>query len=831
MNFTKTLKAQNRYVKIALAIVAVCITVIVLGMALVALNKKRIIANITGTAGNAINAKISIGDVKLSIFKEFPYASVHLSDVLITDSMYAEHKIPLLKAADVYLSINPAKIFSKELPVRGISLENADFNLFTDSLGYTDTYVLKIKKNGNSPAKDKAPFPVKKIDLLECRFTLVDQQKDKKYDISIPDMVARLRRHNNKISIDADANLLVNELSFNTRKGSYLVGKTFKGKLGLDYITDSSRLRFQNMKVDIDRQPLTLTGFLDLGKIDPQFSLNIQTQRINYIKVQEFLPAAIAKALQIVHIEQPLKADIELNGPMKGGEPLIAVKATGSKTKLLTPFLDFDGADFDAFYTNQVNPALPRHDSNSVIKVTRFEADWHEIPVQSSNFEILNLTTPLLTANLVSKFGLDKLNEFTGSTLRFGKGEALLALNYKGPIVRNDQTNSLLNGEIKFSNGEMLYVSRNIQADKMSGTFQFNNSNLIIPQLALSVLGNNFKMNGRANNLLSILNTEPNKANVNWNISVPSLDLTSLTGFLRKKQMTRLQKANTNSADDFANKLDKLLDEGRFDLNLSAGDIHFKKFRASSLNADVSLLQNDYLLNRISLRSAAGNITASGNVRDIGKENKVDLKAKFSDVNVNDVFTYFNNFGQDAIEAKNLGGILNADINASLRLDESGGVVPASVVSTVDFNLRNGSLTRYEPLKKIQKFIFKKRNFDYITFAPIKSRFEIADRDIKINRMEISSSVLRMFIEGTYSLKGNTDISIQVPFSNLKKMDPDDVPENIGVNTRVGRSLFLRGIPVPGTNEVTIALDVFKNYYKEKRKEEEGGAKKKSRKQ
>jgi hypothetical protein len=46
--------------------------------------------------------------------------------------------------------------------------------------------------------------------------------------------------------------------------------------------------------------------------------------------------------------------------------------------------------------------------------------------------------------------------------------------------------------------------------------------------------------------------------------------------------------------------------------------------------------------------------------------------------------------------------------------------------------------------------------------------------------MEIQSSVLTMFVEGVFSTKGNTDIRIQVPLSNLKKRDENYIPKNLG---------------------------------------------------
>jgi hypothetical protein len=66
--------------------------------------------------------------------------------------------------------------------------------------------------------------------------------------------------------------------------------------------------------------------------------------------------------------------------------------------------------------------------------------------------------------------------------------------------------------------------------------------------------------------------------------------------------------------------------------------------------------------------------------------------------------------------------------------------------------------------------VFKNRNFENIQFVELKNKLEINRGDININRMEIQSSVISLFVEGLFSPRGgNTDNSVQVPLSNLKK--------------------------------------------------------------
>ena len=90
------------------------------------------------------------------------------------------------------------------------------------------------------------------------------------------------------------------------------------------------------------------------------------------------------------------------------------------------------------------------------------------------------------------------------------------------------------------------------------------------------------------------------------------------------------------------------------------------------------------------------------------------------------------------------------------------------------FSLKNAQLKNFEPFLNIQEIAFKNRNLDDVRFAELKDTFDIQNGDIYIHRMSVQSSALTMNIQGVYSFGNNTDISIQLPLSNLKKHSNDD---------------------------------------------------------
>jgi hypothetical protein len=783
------------------------------------MNKASIIKQVTAEVGKKINGKVTVGDVDLSFFSQFPKVSVVLNHISITDCMYAQHKHAFFKANHLFARLSIWRLIRKQAPLNGLRVDQGEIYLYTDSTGYTNGYLVQEKKDaGASKTASSERNELKSVILNDVSLIIDDRLKKKLHNYFVNSLNLKLDdKDDQSFFFNAKADIKIHHMAFNLARGSFFKETPFTGKFEVLFNKKSNQLQFDSINIKLAGQPFNLSGRFDLKGPTPQFMLRAHTRKLQYKEGKALLPERIVTSLSIVDLDKPLDVDVNLEGPLKGGEPLIYVNWATKKTHLKTPFLDFENASFTGYFTNEFSKPLGRHDSNSVIHVHDFAADWHGLPLESNNIEILDLIKPILTCDLVSKFPLTKLNEVLGSNfLQLQSGDGSVNLTYKGPIERNNNTNSLINGTVSFKNGTVLYAPRNVAMKNVSGEILFKNSDVLVKDLRCVVLDNKILMQGQAKNLLTLINTEPGKARIDWNIATPSLNLGAFNFLLKPGKKVVVASTNKNQLASAASNIDAVLEKAVLHVNLDAANLLYKKFEASNVNADVTLLENRYVLNNVSMSHAGGRMNMNGSLVN-EKPNYLQAKINTSldNVDVSKVLAAFENFGQDAIMAQNLDGKLTAKVNASLGLDEDGKVYPATVNSTVDFSLRDGALNNYEPIKRLQNFLFKNRDFDNIRFAELTNRLEIQNRDIKINRMEIQSTVFSFFIEGIYSLKGNTDLSIQVPLSNLKKREADYNPENIGTDKKGGRSIFIRGRPGDDGN-VSFKLDLFNKYKKEK---------------
>ncbi|MEO6404882.1 MAG: AsmA-like C-terminal region-containing protein [Ferruginibacter sp.] len=777
----------------------------------VSAKKHKIITQVTNMLSQKIAGKVNLGDVELSFIRDFPHVSVLLHDVSVTDSMFPSHHIPLLKSKEIFASLSITKLIVGKADIKRLRVKDGEINLFTDSLGYTNKYLLKPKQVSTSAKGSAGGFTIRKVVLDNVKLHMVDALKGKDHKVLAWHLETEIDKEDGNINFTTEANLLVEGLGFNTSRGSYLTHKSLEGNFNFVYNLTLQKIIFDNVKLKLEQQPFNISASFDTKPLDPQFELKLNTTNADYDLIKTLLPGNIQRSLSIVSLEKYISADANISGPLKGGEPLVNISWRVKDADLKTPFLDFTKASFTGMFTNESQVGLPRNDPNSKIVLNKFGALWRGIPVTMNQISIVNLLTPTLTCDLHAITAIGNLEQLMQSdVLQFKSGKLQLDLTYNGPIERNNNTNSFINGNVQVSDGELLYAPRNVEMKNVNARVDFKNSDVIVQNLQCNVLGHSVTMNGTAQNLLSLLKTDPRKANIAWNISMPFLKLESFL-FLLKSKNKKVASTKKKSGILTAG-LDDALEEASLVVSLKTARIIYNNFEASNFSGKITLKEDNYLLDNLSMSHAGGSMRLNGSLLKVPQNYyQARINTKIENADVKKVFTSFENFGQDAILASNLEGKLTADINASMFIKDEGKMKASGITGTVDFSLRDGALINYEPVKKMQKFIFKNRDFDNIRFAELKDKLDISNQEIRINRMEIQSTVMSLFVEGLYSRKGNTDISIQVPLSNIKKRDGDMIPENIGVNKKTGTSIFLRGRPGSDGN-VQFKLDLFHKY-------------------
>ncbi|WP_018615361.1 AsmA-like C-terminal region-containing protein [Segetibacter koreensis] len=808
------MKKYLRYIAKGIGVfVAVLLFVYLAAYTYVTFNKKSIIEQIKEQVADKLNGDIQIGDISLGFLSTFPGISVLLENVSIKDTLFSQHHHPFFVAKKIYLNLSVISIIQKSNPVNGVRLDDGQLYVYKDSTGYTNAYLFSPKSDMRATTKTPASkLEIETIRLRDVRLIFDDRKKSKLYDFDVKRYTCNIINTDSALTFKTKNNILVHTLAFNTAAGSFLKDAKVEGNFDVHFNKIKKQLAFNNIDINIKNHLFKISGAFHFTKAST-FSLNIATKNLDYDFARTLLPEAKSTALSIVKLDKPVnEVKAEISGPLNGGDPLVNATYTCRENNVQSPYASFTNCSFTGSYTNEVVVGLPRKDPNSRLRFHNFTGTWQNLAIKSKDIYINNLQVPVVNADIKTDFDLSQLNTLiASSTFDVHQGKGTLDIIYSGPLQENTKENTLLNGKLTFSNGILMYHPRNIEMKDVNGNIVFKNSDVYVNDLRGNVQGSKIIMNGSGKNLLALLKTNPGKMFLDWNLYSPSLNLASFTSLLQKRIATTRK---NNLKSKIGKNLDEIVSQANFHVDVKTDQLIYKRFTGTNVRASLGLINENWVLNNISLSHGGGSMSISGYLNEkSSRYYSAKIKANIQNADVNKVFYAFDNFGQNGITSENLRGKLTSTADVTMDIDRDLAGKPMNMEGYVDFSLKKGALLHYEPLRKIQDAAFTRRNFDEIYFAELKDRFDIKDREIIINRMEIESTVLTLFVEGVYSLRGKTDISIQIPISNIKKRDDDYKLENKGADAKGGASIYVRGKPGDDGN-IKFKLDLFKKLRK-----------------
>lgn len=804
-------KPARTAVKLLLYTLGFVLLLLVVLSAYVEFNKKQLLEKIRQTTSKTLRSEITYKNADISIWQNFPYIGIHLYDVYVEDSVYHQ---PFFQMQEVKGQVSLMQVFRKNVQLRGVSLKNGSIHLFTDTTGYTNKYLLQVKKQKDSSGK--SDFSIDRASLTNVSIILENKQRNKLFNFLFHELDAALSTSGEVWNIDLETKALVKSMGFNLAKGSYLKDQVIQVAANLRYNKADAMLSFNNENFKIDEHSYVLSGnFMLRG--DGHFDLSIKSKQAPYHKLQRLLPANIITKLNKIKLQKAIDVEASIKGPMAYKTvPHVQVSWNVKNNMLITEVAQLSGCSFTGTFNNQRVKGQPLTDENSEIVLKNFIGNWDGIRLSGKHISINNLVDPYIHLALTSATDLPTLDKKIGlESIDLISGAASLHLTYSGPLITDIGILDRMNGQLQFNGGTIRYIPRNFTFSNCSGTVFFSHNNVRVNDLKCTLGKNQFIVNAAGNNLSGLSAADASKATVSCNVYTPTLNIAELMNLFASKKAVVKTKARQSGIFNTVSTVDHVMDHGNLSVQLSAGTVLYKNFAGQNLKGTVIFSNNDLLLRNMSVNHANGRMDVSADIKQTANSNSASAKVQLHNVDVKKVFHAFNNFGQDGIEAHNMQGTLNTIAQVALIFDNTGNMVPGALKGSVDFSLRNGALVNYEPLMEIKKSIFKNKDMSHVTFAELKNKLEIDGFKVKINKMEVQSSAIGMFVDGLYDIKKeDTKINIQVPLKGLKQRDSTYIPHNIGIDTKAGTSVYLEGKVDKKTGKVKFGLNTTKTIRK-----------------
>ena len=783
-------------------------------------NRDKILEQITAQLNEGINGEFKIQKLDFTILNDFPNFTLTLRNVSLRDQRFSTYKHDFFVANKVFVDINLYHLWKRNVNVRSLKIETANLFIFRTKDGYTNLAIFKKDSVGSndSVAQSKNPFllSLRNIKFKDVQCFYSDSLRNKSYHFHFIDTKQAIVANDSIYSAHIKGKIHFGELVFNEEHGGFLKNKLANADLHVKISRPLHLLTIDQSSLGFEKSKIMLSGNFELAP-GGKFQLKFESDRINVAEGKSLISDHINKSLDKFHVDQPINIAVTLNGKtIPNSKTAVDIEFGSSKANVEFGKLHLKNFYFTGVYTNHVDEKKRYDNANSQVTVNPFDGIMNGFPVKGS-VVVSELQNPFLKLDVLTEMNLADLNSHIDSArFKFNGGTISTRIKYQGRLaeyVDNTRTkyDGNLHGITYIKEGSFHYKPRRLKLNKMNAVFEFDEEKFKIDSIGFVLNGSPLQINGIIQNFVPFFIQPKNKGYIKLNVTTPRFDLTSLTEKKPGRKTLRQQKQDKKRVSDLMDGIFKKLE---FDLNVKVDQLTLRKFAATNFSGRIVLSHQTLEAKPVTMNVAKGTMSLNFKLSDLSKNiNPMTVSAKVTNARIKEFFSSFDNFNQNTITSKNLSGLISANVKFNARMDDNLKISAPSMWGDIDVKIKDGRLKDFEPMENMSNFLFKKRDFSDVEFAELNSHFSLKGSDLDINRMEIESSVLSLFVHGRYSFTDSTSLSVQLPLSNLKKRDKTYKPKNVGVDAKVGPSVFLH-IYKDEQGKIIINYDPFKKYAK-----------------
>ena len=800
--------------------IAAIVFALAIALGLAYFYKKEILAAVNKELTKSINGEISIGDIDFGI-REFPNVSIALRNIYLRGPQYARYHTDFLNAEKVFIDLYLGPLLHKEISIRSIRVITGNFFIFRTKTGYTNLDVFKSGRPKDSViTSSPVAFSFDHVRLKDVKFLYYDSLKKKSIDLFFLDATNQISKTDSSNLFALAGRMNFGGLMLNSEKGSYLENKEAEVTFHLEYNSARQKLMIHPSSMKFKRSDLDLSGYFSFAA-PGNFVLNVGSKKLNYYEGLSLLTKSIQSRLEKYKVEKPVNIRTTIAGSLvPGSKPDVDIKFSFVNSKVAVAKITAQRVTLRGSFTNHLDSTLTNDDHNSMLALDNFNGIIKGLPTQMT-VTVRDFDDPFIELKSSINLDLRYFNkEFDVSQIKFSRGIFTSQLEYVGRLneyldQRRTKYEGKLKGAASIKQASFQLGQRKLNVEKFNMSVRFDQNQLTIDNVSLLLNKNPLVVKGEILGFVPFFFQPAKKGNIRLDLYSKRFDFTSLLAGKSKGKPTDKQLAAKRKT--FSDMVDELYKKIEFNLSLQIDEVLYRKLKGSALKGTIILARQKLEAKSISVKLADGDFNFSMAIEKLDDTvNPLSVTGTIADADIKKLLYECENFKQKAVTDNNLSGKVNIKLRLNTNIDDDFQIATQRMRGNIELSIKNGKLTDFEPLQHMSNFLMKKRDFENVEFGEIKTRFTLRGTEIYFRKMEIESSVLRLFMEGQYSLANNTNLSVQIPLSNLKKRDKNYKPQNVGVDARQGVSVFLH-VYSDTNGKTIITYDPFKKHVKSKK--------------
>jgi hypothetical protein len=743
----------------------------------------RIVIN---TLQNQLKTSLKVEKAELSLVWGFPNATVTLKNVELKDST---NQTDLLKVGQLSLKCGILGMITGEYRFHSIQVSDGSLFIWHGKKGQANYNIFKSEEETQADTSSSAmDLAIDKANFKNIQFRYLDEQlrQDIKFDLQKGFFAGAFGEK--RYTLDSYADLFCHYIELDGNK--YLNQKEISYNTLIEMDHEQQEYRFDRVQLSLEENRFGVEGLLrSLARGGMFWDLRFTGESIQLGSVIKLLPSSLKKQLGEFESNAFIEAKAAIKGPYTEKEiPEVELQMNLKKGRVTHPKMTAPIKDlrFQLLFSNKNKNQTP------ILELRDLHAYLDGNPIEM-DLEIKGIEKPKLDFRFGGIFTLRSMHGLLGEAVTEGKGSFELEdLRLKGDYedfinpkrIHKVEASGLLsfNGVELVSNDEPLQIK--------SGAVILQGNLIRIQDLVFQANKNNsnhLAINGEIENFLPfILGTGELKTRtpmiLGLDISSKSLhvdDLLRLFPSSPSQPPSKKQEPSADTSEQASFHIKEIEHYVRGQIRLACDKGQYDKLLLQNFKGQIEFTPQHILFKNWALEAMNGRAELNAKVH-LYDEPYLLAFVDFKSIDIQQLFSQLNNFGQDYLTDKQLRGKLTSLVKIDAYWDKKGNFLSKDLFVLADVLLRDGELIGLSMLESFSTFV-KVKDLRHIKFTELRNQFRIQDATLHIPAMFIRSNALNLTMAGTHSFNQEVDYKFkinagQVLINRLRQHDPDLEP-------------------------------------------------------
>ncbi len=721
-----------------------------------------------------LTTNVEVRNIELSIFHDFPNASLKFEHVFAADAFKEmQSNDTLLYADELFFHFNLLDIWSGDYKVKRGSIHRGQINLKTTKTGDVNYEIAKPSEDSLKDSNFSFLFELLKVEDVD--FAYINRFTNQSYELTLNDALLRGDFAATKYDLAAEGDLHIKRL----KSGSFTLisNKDAQLNLQMDIDTDAKRYVFKTGDLAVEKMKFNMTGAIDSSTID----LSLVGKKIQI--------AALANSLASRNNDPDNPSGNVSGNQLYNGEGLFNFTATvnGGLGKTIMPAID---ANFEVMDGSIIEPEnqlkiyainiAGRYQNQQTDREEELDFKSFSFKMLNSNFtgsgQMRNFSQPTFRTKAKGNLDLAAFNQF----FKFKNVDELsgnvkldlsCVIQFFDPEYRKDKFQfSESYGSIDLSKVVFKSTESHLRFADISGNILVNGKDAAAKNLTIKTAKSDLTLNGAMKNF------------------IPYLEGRGSLGLIASLESTQIDLNEFLGPSNSEKKGDLTMFELPNDLNVNL-ELDLKKFNwenhaFKNITGQFLLANRKATVNGFKLSTLNGVVSGLLSLTNrLEQGNVINGKMNFSNIDIKALFAEWKNFDQKSITSEHISGKVNGAVDLLLLFNPYFSLIEDKIYLKAAIEMSNGALVNLETMQAITDYmrsnkalkLMLNKHIDQfeeklmnLKFSKLSNEIEIENRRINIPKMTIKTNALDVDLFGWHDFDNNIEYHFSFRFRQLK---------------------------------------------------------------